>query len=339
MPGVAAFAGAALGFESTAGTAVAATEVLRMPAFFLTDDGLPSFANEQIGIATRVGRPYIAKQLAMFQTAKHEATFEQLPYWLAMGVKNVVTGVQDGSGTDYIYAYPLPTTAYPTIKPATLEGYDNQQEYESAYCFTSEIKLSGKGGESWMCEAKGFGRAVAKSTKTGSLTPPSVEEIKYYNTSAYIDVVSGSMGATQQLLTLSGFEITLKTFWRPDWKAEGATSPYFTLAIYTPPPGEAPITGKLMLEHTAYETAQHTLYQAGTPRLLRIKGEGNTVGTPGTTYSKKTVLIDMPITWTKFSEPKEQDGNHIIDAEFMAQYDLTASLGPSITVVNERSAL
>jgi hypothetical protein len=98
---------------------------------------------------------------ALLELEETEATFEQLPYLLAAGVENLVTGVADGGGSGKIYQYDFPTTSKNTIKTYTVEGGDDQEKEEFSYGFVETFKLSGKGGEAMKMSGKVRGRQVA----------------------------------------------------------------------------------------------------------------------------------------------------------------------------------
>jgi hypothetical protein len=145
MGGIKALRKVQMGPEATSGTAVLATAIMRMTGT-LEDQRQVKHADEDVGYISPVDRAFIPKVEAQIELAG-EATFEQLPYALAAGIKNVTTGVADGAGSGKIYAYPLPTTTLPAIKTRTLECGDNQQMERAEYAFLEELTLTGKAGE------------------------------------------------------------------------------------------------------------------------------------------------------------------------------------------------
>lgn len=134
------------GKEVTAGTGVLPTALYR---------GTGSIKNktevvhppENVGYLSPVNRGYIPKISGGVDLDDVEATFEQLPYLLEMGVKKIGGGVKDGAGSGYVYAYTLPTTAENTIQTMSVEGGDNQEMVKGTYAFAEEITISGKSGE------------------------------------------------------------------------------------------------------------------------------------------------------------------------------------------------
>ena len=113
-----------LGRQATPGNGVPATTVWRGTGLLEDKREVVNVA-EQIGIATNTTRAYVPKLGAAVTLDPIEATFQQLPHILEMGI-TAATATADGAGTDFIYAYPICTTAIPVIKNYTVVGGDNQ---------------------------------------------------------------------------------------------------------------------------------------------------------------------------------------------------------------------
>jgi hypothetical protein len=332
MPGVKPLRRIQLGAETTAGTAVAATALWRGKGT-IQDDSPQKFAEEDIGFLVGVDRTYLPKQAAKIAFDPVEATYEQLPYILTAGIKALTTGVADGVGSGKIYAYPFSTNAANTVKTFTIEGGDDQQEEEMEYSVVTALKLAGKSGEAIMMSGDWIGRQVTPSTFTTQPSTPSVEEILFQKTKLYIDAAGGTIGTTQKTNTLLAFDLDIKTGVTPVWTADGTL--YFSFTKIVMPE----ITLKVTFEHDGTATAEKTAWRAGTARLIRLTATGTTLTTAGTTYIAKTLRIDLPGKWESFDKIGEQDGNDIVVGTFRSRYNATAALGPSVTVVNELTAL
>lgn len=331
MAGIKALRKIQLGRESTAGTAVAASTIWRGMGT-IEDQRETVFPEEDIGILGGVDRTYVPKLLAAISMGSIPATFEQLPHILEAGVRTDAPA-QDGAGTDYIYEYIFPTTAANTIKTYTIEGGDNQAVEEMEYGFVTGFTLEGSAGEALMMSAEWQGRQVATSAFTGALTLPTVEEILVSKGKLYIDDDDGTIGTTQKTSTLLSLTLNVNTGLTAVFTADGSL--YFTFVK-----GVAPeITLDVTFEHDGTATAEKANWRAQTARQIRLIFEGSTVGTPGTTYSKKTLIIDLAGKWESFSALEDQDGNDIVTGTFRARYNATAALFAAITVVNELSAL
>jgi hypothetical protein len=74
-------------------------------------------------------------------------------------------------------------------------------------------------------------------------------------------------------------------------------------------------------------------------RLLRVQVLGSTLTTAGTTYTYKTLNLNLPGKWTKFTALQDQNGNDYVIGSFSSRYDPTLTLGPSFDVVNQLASL
>lgn len=335
MAGIRALRKIQLGLEVTPGTPVAATALWRGKGT-IEDGGEVKFPEEDLGYVSGVDRSYIPMLLAKLSLDEVEATFEQLPYVLAAGVKNVVTGAADGVGTSKIYSYPFPTTSKNTIKTYTIEGGDDVQEEEMEYSFVEAFKLTGKANEAVMMQSDWLGRQVTPSTYTGSIAVPSVEDILFQKGKLYIDAVGGTIGGTQKSNTFLGMDLSVKTGWKAQPAGDGFL--YFSFAKFVGNP-VMEILLKITFEHDSTSVAEKAARLAQTPRQIRLDFDGNAVATPGTLYSTKKLRIDLAGKWETFDKLDEDDGNDIVTGTFRARYNSTAALFASITVVNELTAL
>ena len=322
-----------LGAESTAGTAVAATTIWRGMGL-LTDEREIKFVDEQIGVITPTTRAYIPKLGVTVNFDPVEATYQQLPYILEAGITKE-TPTQDGVGTDYIYAYNTSTTAIPDPRTYTIEGGDNQLVQETDYAWVESFKLSGNAGEGVMMEATWHGRDVTDTTFTSVSVPAIVtgDHITFGGSKLYIDPVSTFPATTEITSTLLSFELDVTTGLKGKWTNLGKDFDfvYFDGASWS-------ATLKLVYEHNATADAQRDLYEAVTPRAIRLEFTGNAVGTPGTTYSNMQLFIDAVGVYTAFP-PGDVDGNATVEAEMQIGYDATAAASLNFIVVNELSAL
>lgn len=331
MAGIVPLQKVQLGRESTAGTAVAATVIYRGKAAMIQDALEVVLVDEQIGVLGGTDRSYIPFVEAKVTFPDTEATFEQILHFLEAGIKTA-TAVQDGSGTDYIYTYAFPTTSKNTIKTYTIEGGDDQQEEEFAYAFVEKFKLSGKSKEAVMMSGDWIGRQVSASTFT-SLSLPTVESILFQKGKLYIDAIGGTVGTTQVSSSLLGFELNVITGWHTKYTADGTL--YFTFHEAGNPEVELKVTW----EHNTNATTEKTNWRAQTPRQIQLKFEGSTVGTPGTTYSVKTLIVNLSGKWMTFDAITGENGNSVITGTFRARLNSTSGYMATIIVVNELSAV
>lgn len=323
-----------LGLETTAGTAVAATTIWRGMGT-IEDQREVVFPEEDIGYLSGVDRQYQPKLLGALTMDEVPATYEQLPYILAAGVENIVTGVADGSGSGKIYQYDFPTTAANTVKTYTIEGGDNQEAEEMEYAFVESFTLTGAPTEAVMMGAEWKGRQVTVSAFTTTATLPTVEEVLFGKSLLYLGTSGATLGTAGNLIsnTLLGFELEATTGLAPVFSGDGQL--YFSFTKNIGPE----VTLNITFEHNASAAAEKVIWRAGTARKLQLKVTGSTLTTAGTAYSVKTLLVNLAGKWEKFDKIDEQDGNDIVTGTFRARYNSTATLFAQLIVVNELASL
>ncbi len=325
-----------MGQEVTAGTAVAATAIWRGPSAQIQNAQEIIRVPEQIGIAVPTVRTYSPKLLATLAVPATEATFEQIHYMLEGGIA-IEVATQDGAGTDYIYNYVTGTTSINTLRYFTLESGDNSQALEMEYAHCTDFTLSSNFGESMMMSSNWVGRQASQVSFTGALSQTAVEEILGGNGTIYLDATSGSYGGTQLTAgTVLSLDISHTTGWKQKFTVDNSLlffhSTYFDVNSWD-------FTMNVTMVYGAASIAEYDNYVGETYRLCRLLFDGSAFGTPGTTYSNHTLLIDVAGYWESMSKVGEQDGNSIIEGVFKGGYDTVDASALDITVVNELTAL
>lgn len=333
MSGIKALRRIQLGREATAGTIVAATTKWRGTGT-IEDMRTMEFPAEDVGILPGTTRSYVPKLLAGLHIDQVPATFEQVGHIFEMAIAGSTGGVQDGSGP-YVYTYPFPSTAGNTVNSYTIEGGDNQEAEVMEYGHILNFNMSGTAGEAWMVDADIRGRQVALQAFTSSTaaTLPTVEECLVSKTKVYIDSSTGAYGGTQVSNTVLSASLKYITGLKAKYTADGNL--YFSFLQTTPPEAEIAIT----FEHDATSAAEKVNWRAQTPRLIQLKCEGSTVAIAGSTYSRKTLIVNAAGKWSKFAKIGERDGNDILEGTFKVAYDETAAKYGNIILVNSLVAL
>jgi hypothetical protein len=329
-----------LGRESSAGTAVAATTIWRGIGGMLKDNRAVTMVDELVGIALPTTRAYIGMEESALSMAATEATFEQLIHILEAGIKTVGTGASDGVGSGKIYAYPVGMTSVNTIKTYTIETGDNQQAEEADYCFVEKFTLSGERGQAVKMSADWIGRKVSTTNFTGALSIPTVETILAGRGQFFIDAVGGTIGTTQISETLLKWELSVDTGWRAKYTVDSDASGgglEFAFAYFDRDSFKAELS--VTYEHNATAVAQKLLFQGPTARLVRIQIPGSLLGTAGTTYANKWLIIDAALMYTEWDALDADEGNSIVNVTGTIGYDATAAKALSITVVNELASV
>lgn len=335
MGGIRKLAKLQYGLESTAGDAVAATAQWRGKST-LEDARSMVVPPEDWGNVFPAYRTYQPQLLAKLRLSG-PATFEQLPIILSCGVEALESGVQDGTGP-YAYDYDFGTTSANTPKTRTFRGGDNQRVDIVEYGFVTDFEISGKGGEAWMVSANWLGRQVTDGDFTGSITPAVVEECLFGKTLFYIDASGGTIGTTPKTATLLAASIKVNTGMSPRFTGDGNAAYFYNIRSVG-----ASITGSITLEHDTTGEAEVAIARAATQnaaasacvRLIRFKCQGTTIS-GGSTYTAKTMMIDLPIVYTAVPKIDEQNEDSVLTFPFRVPYD---AMAPQIIVANALSAL
>lgn len=324
MGGITALKRIQWGVETAAGTAIAADMVWRGTGE-MQDARELVMVNEEVGSLLPVGNQYEAHKEAIITFDEVEATFEHLPLIMDCGIELVQTGATDTDGSGKIYAYTLATGAVSTPNTVTLEVGDNQRADEAEYCFVTKFTLSGASKEAWKLSAEWVGRQVTDCELTSPLTPVAVEPILFGKTNFYLDTAGGTLGTTTKSNTLVGFNIEWVTGHIPLYAADGND---FFSARKTVAPG---ITGSFTFEHDTTGEAEINAARARSLRKIRLKAEGTTLTSAGTTYTYKTAQIDLEIQYDDIGTMGDVDGNRTVELPWHA----VDGVVPAVTIVNQ----
>ena len=185
------------GQETTGGTAVAADIIWRGPFAGLKDSRETIAVEEQLGVALKSSRKYASMLLAELSLPVTPLTPEQAVHVFEAGIKQVNTGVADGSGSSgFKYAYPFGATAINTTSYYTIETGDEDQAEEAEFCFVKSFTITAVKGEAVQISSEWVGRQVVNSTFTGALSAPAVSQLHASAGSLFIEAASGTFGAT-----------------------------------------------------------------------------------------------------------------------------------------------
>ena len=332
MPGIRQLRQIQLGKEAVAGTLTTATTRWRGLGS-LTDNRIVTFPEEFIGVIGSGDRSYIAKIEGSLTMDDTDATFEQVPHLLIAGIAATTAGVQDGTGSGYVYTYNIAHSTAPTTVTYSIRAGDNQQAESMAHAYVSSFNLSGNAGEALMMGAEWGGRAIANATFSAGVSVPTVETILASQCTMYLDAVSGTYGATSVTDTLLSATINFDSLMAAKWTMDGALDFDFIYA------GNREITGQLRFEHNASAVTEKGNYRTQTPRLLRLLWTGTALTTAGTHATKK-FIVDLPIKWESFDALDDLDGNSTVTANFVSRYNETvANAGKFIVVLNSTTSI
>jgi hypothetical protein len=167
------------------------------------------------------------------------------------------------------------------------------------------------------------------------ITVPTVEEILASKSKLYIDAVGGSFGGTLKSNTLLNYELDLKSGFAARFNADGNL--YFSRHTFTREGFEGSL--KLTFEHDGTAEAERLAWRAETSKKIRLLIQGSALGTAGTTYTYKSLIVDLVGKWEKFDKLGEDNGNDTVNGTFKVAYNATAASTGVITVVNELASL
>ena len=328
-----------IGRETTAGTSAAATVRLRVKDAVIADLTEVEEMEEQIGYVGGPDRTIVKKYFGNVEFPDQPATFEQLPYFLAMCLGGPVAGTSATSTDGAVaFATSLPLTTSANIKTYTFEGGDDHEAEKMTYGYCTKLKLSGKGGEVLQFGATIEGRQVTTAagfTTSSSAVLKPVEDIVFSKGKIYIDPVTSSAGTSQIVGQIVGAKLDIAANIVPKWTADGEL--YFTFATFI----DHAVTGKLTFEHdTAASGASGAKadWRSQTAKMLRLEWTGSAI-TSGNSYPNRLLRVDLPVKWKVVSALSDDKGNDLVMADFRSRYSMlnsTAGNG-TITLVTSKN--
>lgn len=331
MGGITRLSKIQMGKETTAGVGVPATVIWRGVGT-VTDARVLAAVAEDIGQIHPKDRLYTQYLQADVNLAATEATFEQLPYLLAMGIKGLTTGVSDGDGSGKIYVYPCLNTGVQAGSTYSIEAGDNQDVDQLTYVFCQEFRLTGTSRGGLMMSASLVGRIAADPTTSfTTLTPAPVEEIVFSKGKLYIDDSGGDIGSTQKTKTWLGIDLVCNTGKTPLVTGDGLLT-FAGIRDVGPT-----LSGSITLEHDDTGEAERKLARAKSVRLLKLLWQGSALTTAGTSYSHKTLIFQAAIQYTGVPAFGNQDGDRTVTLPFRVVD--SDDIVPTFIVVNELSEL
>lgn len=277
-------------------------------------------------------RPAYAREKVSF-SASDIATYQDLPWWLQMGIKGGVTGVDDGSSA-YTYTF-TPSAATDDLKSATFEFGDSGNPYETGQCmvnsWTLRMDADNDAEPGWMFDAEILGRDWATTTLTGALSDRTTEVILARGTKLYIDDAGGTIGSTQKIGSLISASISVNN--NIHYKAFAEDVTY--VAANKVGRGERTLDAQFTFEFDS--DTEFAKYRSTAPAQRMIRFEQSGAAAIHTTVYPR-MRFDIYGYWSSISQSDRQ-GNMTVTLGLMAFYDTTATKSFSVALVNALSAL
>ena len=315
------------------------------------------FPTEATGLIAShiIGRnydPWLLCEVPM-DTGDEALTYEQFPWYLAMGVKKGVTG--EGVGLDKTWTYCPTLTAGDMPDLATIRYGDNAAVWQTTCAFARQLEISASFKGPWNMKADVIGRDM-KNTYLykgyglyGDYPDPySPYYDMFFETIAYPTPLNTILGQTTSFYINTSCEFaatpTKHTGSLIDWTV---TIPCFHPKffqdgeLYYTTMGQA--SRHLALEATLEfdtELAKHKVWDGWinrTPMYIRLQSVGAMMTGVAVPYS---ATIDMVLEIDTFDTLEERDGNDIIKFSARSVYDVACDVPEwCIYVVNLDSAL
>lgn len=322
--------------ETENGTATPATTIWRGAGAVLDDTRVIEAVEEDIGLFDGTDRVYMPMVHSKLNLSATPATFEQIQHLFSNAFGGPVTGVADGVGSGRVYTTTIPVSNSPTNISWTLEGGDDREVERTTYAKVLKISLVGAKNKAVTMAAELIAREVLPLPGGFTGVPlPVVEEILNQRARVFLDPIGGTYGATPVSRQVVGWKIDLMAKWVPKFTMDDNLA--FSFAQFV---GKE-ITGEITFEHDTAALGvggEKAAWRNRVPRLLQLRFIGSNLATAGT-YTTKTLIINLPIRWTKFDPLDDDDDNNIVIGKFFSKYNTTAGNAGNIIVVNELSTL
>jgi hypothetical protein len=323
------------GLESTKGTIVAATKIIR-------GNWIAGFTEEYdtyrspypSGVLANVGGAGVFVRKGVTLKGEFDLSAEQALWPLTTGILGAVSP-SNSDTTAYTYTYtPQLTTAIRTLDTLTGEfimgdGSTNHVAREAGYGFCTQFSCKWATNQQATMSAEWVLRASQTSTPTGSLAAyTSLEPLVTNLLSVYLDTSWAGLGGTQLTTIVRSAELDVMTGLAPDYTLDGRSDLDFTQHKV------GPFTAKLkmMLELNATAASRVANFRANDIVFIRLKNIGSLAGA-ATAY--KTFQADGAYRFVSppaFSEDGEQV---LVGLDLESVYDTTGAKTLEFVVINK----
>lgn len=258
-------------------------------------------------------------------------TFEDLGYFLGMGLKGGVTGSTDG-GTPpaYTYAYTPTLTDQDTPDTYTIQFGDNMQAYYAEYCFVKQMAIDVQIDALTKLTASIVGRQRTAQAFTGALSDRTTEDLIADNFIVYLDDAGGTIGTTAFSTGVVGLTWSMANF-MANKTIDGTT--YFTSVVEQPLAADVSLTAEV---NTATQ-AKLAKFTGDTRQLMRLECSGSVVH--GAVH--KRLRLDGAYNLVDWGPIGGADHNGIqtVQLKLAGEYDATYAKIFAAELVNALSAL
>lgn len=330
MSGEIALESLQVGYESTRGTAVAATRIEPILSGWFKENVERSYPDEIRNSFIKGYRNFPTKNFVEVTGLQIAPTFEGLGWWLGLFCKGGVTGVLSAV-TVYTYTY-TPTIASDDLKTATGEFVMQAQNYKVPYLLGNKIEIAYDATAPMTVSMDLLGQQATAAAKTGALTAPAYEDIIGPLVTFYVDTTTIGTTAATNMLDL---KFTLDNHWMQEWVGNGNLYPN---DAHRGEDRYADVTWTMWAD--AAGVTEYNLYRTtgiATPRKIRAKVTGTTIA--GSTGSVPRSLTHDMYVVVDSVQPGEKDGKRTFEFTGRTQYDATATADWSIALAHALTTL
>ncbi len=286
-------------------------------------------------------------------TGEEGLTFQQLPWYLAMGVK----GGEVPTDADPVFTWEFCPDLVNSDMPdlATIRYGDNQAVWQTTCAFARQLTISGAAQGPWQIDADVIGRDMDNTYLYHGYGLYGTYPVTYH---PYYDMFFETIAYPTPLETILGQKTsfyldqscefagtpTKRTGYMIDWKATipGFHPKFFQDGeLYYTTMGQA--SRHLAFEATLefdHDLTKHLIWDAwvsAVPTYIRLKAEGSTITGSAIPFSAQ---IDMVLELENVDTLDERDGNDITKFSGRTVYDEACGVPEwCIEVVNEDAGL
>lgn len=339
MAGNASFSKFQYGKETTRGTAVAATRILRGVTDYpeVGTDSALYYPREHVGLRAPGVRSTKGALLYTNTLPIAEGYFQVLPWIFGCLLKGGVSATETTGGQgDYAWNQ-SPSLAFGVsnaVDASTLEMGDDQQCWEAEYMMFERVRLSGKVNQNAdfspvKIDASFFARQLTKTTFTSALSVGGFEPINAKLARFYLDTAWAGVGTTEKTNFLREFDIEIIGGCYPLFGGSGER--YF----YGHEQGDIEVNANFVFENDSQAIAIHDAHRANTMQVARLKISGDPIGS-GVNHS---LSLDISGTWEKVSPLSSKDkASNLTSAILRGYYDLTGAKMLQVNTVTSVNA-
>ena len=329
------------GKESTAGTAVAATEFVvgklgqkLEQELYMPDDletgRLASFERSEV-IARESVLPF-----------ESDANYEQIAMFLDMAVRG---GVSATGADPHLWVFEPVYNASNAPGSYTVEYGDNVHQFETSYVSCRQLEFSGQVGDVVKINADLFGRDTISSSFTSNINVPSVlEAVKMAHGKLYVnDTWTALVGNSPAEVggTLVDFSYKIMTGITPQKFADGRLD--FSELAEAKRHVELELTAAFNTTTSGYFD---TLYKNQNSSGANVGAQGMRMfglhfDNGATTTSNRKLKLQLSGKLTEYDTLTEREGQNIVKLKVVSEYDDTpgAARDMRVELVNGRDVL